>query len=653
MRTVRLFNLSCSLVLLAVAHVAQAQANFVIDGKKLESAPTIDGVLSDGEWSSAATFNGTIDEDTISKNEDPSEFWIAYDEKYIYFAARLHDKSPNSIKANEYRTNVGLGGDDQVVLQLDPNGTLEVFSEFAMNAAGGSNLSIAGGRAIKREWMGDFITKGRITEKGWEVEARIPWALMQLPSAGNRNPRINVMRYTSRTQRTSLWAFTNGAGIKYGTWSSVQIPKMPFERKLKLLPYAFGGFEEGGDVLSDVGLDFKTSLTETVELVGTINPDFRNIEGDILSLDFSYLERLPNDTRPFFQEGADYIGSALFAPQRISKFDAGLNLYGRINDKVTFGALHTQDFGNESASVATGTYNIDSRHIVRVAATSLQGDLRPDNDAYLLRFVERFADFGYGLRYMESHDETDGTGRSFDIDTGYKKGPFEMGVQYTDIDERFRPRLGFLPERDLRGYRFGGQYTQVVKSGALMEYEISGELMDFEHQDGSFYRNQQALFGSLTFRDGTDFDFGYQKAGFEENRDHFWYFSLEKPRGDSRRRWQVDYLTGKVAGEDYDQTTIGVFYRPMKNFQVALRHEIVNHFEHMEQSIVSGNYDLGNDQSISGRLVRRDDDWSGYLSWRKSGNRGAEYYVIVGDPNSEKFRGSLILKVVMPFELRI
>ena len=39
----------------------------------------------------------------------------------------------------------------------------------------------------------------------------------------------------------------------------------------------------------------KTSLTDQIDLVGTINPDFRNVENQVLSVDFSYFERLAGE----------------------------------------------------------------------------------------------------------------------------------------------------------------------------------------------------------------------------------------------------------------------------------------------------------------------------------------------------------------------
>lgn len=641
----------CIVALVGASSLVHSQSIPSVEAKSLEKPPTIDGSINPDEWSSATAFSGLVDLSTGAP-ADNGEFWIGHDSKFVYFAARLADPSPSSIRAVEYRTNVGLGGDDNVKLWLEPAGAGEAYNIFTMNAAGGSNLQIAGGRAIKREWLGEFMTKGRVTESGWEVEARIPWQIMQLPAPGRRSAKFNVLRYTTRTQRDTAWAYQGGPGLYYGRLNNLEIPKTKFEPTLKLLPYGFGGLEDGGEFQTSFGMDFKTSLTSTIEAVGTINPDFRNIENDILSLDFSYLERLPDDSRPFFQEGAEYYGSLLFASQRIGKFDTGFNVYGKLNDKLNFGALTAQTFGDESATVATATYQFDPKHLMRVSGTSLQSDLRPDNDAMLVRWVERFDEFGYGLRYVKTEDQLVGSGEGWDFNGGYQKGNFSGYFNYYDIGENLMPRLGFVPERDYRGFNGGGSYTGFLKKGPLMEWGVEGGFADFDHQDGSYYRKEAYVATSATLRDGTDIDFFVQKAGFEKNRDTIYFASIEKPRGDSYRRWQIDHMWGEIAGRDYRSTSITVLYRPLPKLQMALRHQSVRHFENNDQSILSANFDMGRDQSISGRFVHRDGRNSGYVSWRKSGNRGNEYYVIVGDPNSASFKSSVILKVVMPFEIK-
>jgi hypothetical protein len=52
---------------------------------------------------------------------------------------------------------------------------------------------------------------------------------------------------------------------------------------------------------ADRGVDTTTSAGVT--LLGTAYPDFKNVESDILGLDFPYSPVYAGDNRPFFEEG--------------------------------------------------------------------------------------------------------------------------------------------------------------------------------------------------------------------------------------------------------------------------------------------------------------------------------------------------------------
>ena len=58
---------------------------------------------------------------------------------------------------------------------------------------------------------------------------------------------------------------------------------------------------------------------------------------------------------------------------------------------------------------------------------------------------------------------------------------------------------------------------------------------------------------------------------------------------------------------------------------------------------------LARDQGIGGRLVRLNKHTNWYLSFRRSGYGGTEYFLILGDPNSQSFSRRLVFKVVRAF----
>lgn len=107
-----------------------------------------------------------------------------------------------------------------------------------------------------------------------------------------------------------------------------------------------------------------------------------------------------------------------------------------------------------------------------------------------------------------------------------------------------------------------------------------------------------------------------------------------------------------MSNQDYKQTTLSFRYRPLDRLQLIGSYQTFKFGGDSEtQTILSANYDLGSDRSISGRAVQQGDDWNAYLAYRRSGNAGMEYFVILGDPNAAKFRSSLIVKITYPLQM--
>lgn len=636
----------------SVSLASSAQQPARIEGKTLVERPTIDGTVSADEWASASTFNGLRDSGTGAVAADDGQFWIAYDKDYIYFAAKLSDSQPASIKATEYRTNVSLEGDDNVSVFLDLSGSLADFNGFVINPRGATDIQLAGGRAAKREWSGEFLAKGRVTESGWECEARIPWQIMRLPGAGQRDIRLAVVRHHMRTGRDTTTAYTSNQTYQNAAyWSAVELPKTSFDRSLRILPYTYLGYGDGDGTIVNAGVDAKTQLTEEIPVVLSINPDFRNIENQILSLDFSRFERLAGETRPFFQEGGQYYNSALFASQRIRSFDAGLNVYGKINDELSFGVLNTVTFGTNDNLAANFSYDPTPYDSFRVTATSLMQD-GMNNDAYLLRYQRLFGPLALFLRNMGTKDAVEGNGVFNTAGLYYVQGPLFAYAQHDAVAPNFFPRLGFAPETDYSGFVGGFAINQPVAWGSIVEAGVGFDGVTYDRYDGGFYRNQMTPNVFLAFKDGTAVSLVSDWETFLGSKDHFYQINIRRPRNDPYNNVALDYQEGEFTGTYYQSMRVSTAWRPIQRLQATGAFQVVEFGGRSEQAIVGMNYDMGNDQSLSGRMVKRGADWNAYIAFRRSGNRGTEYFLILGDPNAQTFRTSLILKVSMPFEIR-
>ena len=62
---------------------------------------------------------------------------------------------------------------------------------------------------------------------------------------------------------------------------------------------------DASEYTARIGGDVRYEVTPQLRLLGTVNPDFDNIEQAVERIDFSYGERYVEDRRPFFSEGGN------------------------------------------------------------------------------------------------------------------------------------------------------------------------------------------------------------------------------------------------------------------------------------------------------------------------------------------------------------
>lgn len=620
---------------------------------KTDTPPTIDGTVNtDSEWKASTRIEKMFDNQTGEPCVENAEFFITYDKNFIYFAGKLYDSKPDQISAQEYRTNVSLNGDDYVNLILDTDGTLAEINQFTINPRGATNLQLAGGRAAKREWSGEFVAKARITANGWEFEAKVPWQLMRLKSkASKRDLRYLFERRISRTQRTYHSSYLRGQNANVPYLTGVDCPAAAVDRSINFLPYNYFGTSQEEGFIFNSGFDLKTNLAAEIPLVATVNPDFRNIENDILSLDFSRFERLGNETRPFFQEGIQYMNSALFASQRIGSFDMGMNVHGKLSDRVSFGVLNTEDFGHERNTIANVTYKATENDDFRFTFANRDSDTTK-NDGHLIRYSKQMGNFNLFLRNMETKDRANGIGAENIALISYNQGPHNVGVSYQAISPKFTPRLGYTPERDYKGVATSYDYGKPVNWGQIQEIAFGFGNISRDRYDGSPYRYMNYAYANLTSKGGADLSLNHQIERFLGSNDFINQVTLRLPRNNPYNNWVFDYQIGRFSGDSYKSLRVGKGMKPNKNLQIGLNYQSVDYLGHSDQGIVGISYDLGNDKSVSSRIVKSNKDWNVYFAFRQSGNAGTEYYMALGDPNAPSFRKSLILKVITPFKFK-
>jgi hypothetical protein len=265
--------------------------------------------------------------------------------------------------------------------------------------------------------------------------------------------------------------------------------------------------------------------------------------------------------------------------------------------------------------------------------------------------MKNWGPVGLFLRDMGTQDTFKGRGDNLNGSLNYQDNGWTLFGEYSQVTPKFLPRLGFFPEVDYKGWDSFASYNKPWNHGPLTDASISWVYVDYDRMDGTDYRRDSDVNVSTTLRNGMNFSFDEDAPQFLGSNDHLSAASMIFPRGNPYNQFGTTYAWGREAGIDYSSLTFTESRRLWHKFQLIGRYQMVDYGGFNDQAILDGSYDLGRDRAISGRLTKQGNNLNGYLSYRRSGNLGAEYYLILGDPNALTFHTSLILKVAFPLVL--
>jgi hypothetical protein len=289
-----------------------------ITAVRIAEPVTLDGRLDDAAWRGAASLS-TLVQSTPTEGapaSEATEVWIGYDDAALYVAARLRDRSPDSVLALLTRRDRG-GQSDFFSLLIDPLGDRRTGYEFTVSAAGvQSDGTLYNDDWSDSAWDGVWESAVRRDGEGWSVELRIPLSQLRVAPAGSVLWGVNVSRGIGRRNEVSSLVprLRQGSGFVSRFAELLGPESLTPRRRVELLPYVTGRaeflptslgnpFHDGKRTTPAVGGDFRLGLGRGFQLDGTINPDFGQVEVDPAVVNLSDVEVFFEERRPFFVEG--------------------------------------------------------------------------------------------------------------------------------------------------------------------------------------------------------------------------------------------------------------------------------------------------------------------------------------------------------------
>lgn len=292
-----------------------------------EDKVKIDGDLNESIWQKAqhATdfFGYEPKNGTPIATEKRTDVKIIYDNEAIYIGALLFDEDPSKIM-KEISQRDDDGTSDFFAIDINGyNDGQQVFRFFV--TAAGVQLDCNANDQTGEDFSWDAIWESnvKITDKGWTVEMKIPYAALRFPKATEQRWGVNFLRQIRRERQLYTWTnVDNTIGnfiLQSGELNGIKNIETP--TRLFFFPYASAYYSKTKDETETTlkgGLDIKYGINDAFTLDAILVPDFGQAAFDNQILNLGPFEQQFNENRPFFTEGTDlFTEGDLFYSRRI------------------------------------------------------------------------------------------------------------------------------------------------------------------------------------------------------------------------------------------------------------------------------------------------------------------------------------------------
>lgn len=302
-------NMLINILLLTQAVYSQKRT---ISALKVTDKLHINGRLDEAVWELAPVASGFVmyepDNGKPAEEERRSEVRVLYDDEAIYFGAVLYDDPSNILKEIALRDDFRTADHFGVYINGFNDGQQDF--RFYVSAAGTQMdcLSTQGGDDYS--WDAIWYSDVQITESGWVVEMKIPYAALRFSDKEEQFWGLNFFREIRKERQKYSWnpidRNIGSAIVQTGLLTGIHNISPP--TRLFLIPYTsvyVSDSENGTETTFKGGMDIKYGINDSFTLDAILVPDFGQAAFDNVVLNLGPFEQKFNENRPFFTEGTD------------------------------------------------------------------------------------------------------------------------------------------------------------------------------------------------------------------------------------------------------------------------------------------------------------------------------------------------------------
>jgi hypothetical protein len=472
---------------------------------RTDTAPIIDGKIDESCWSKANVATDFTDYRTESLAVEQTLVRVLYDDSNLYIAFECLEPEPERIIAVERKYDQSLHEEDAVEVRFDTFGDRRSAYVFAVNTLGtryDARIGLFDYRADDT-WGCDWSAACSVAEDRWFAEIAVPIGNIFFEQKDGMVWGANFRRRERGMQESSYWCYRNSQARnprEFGLLTNLDLAKAKFDTSPAFETYVSGNsdFEQNSNKLS-TGLDISKRLNSNMISAFTINPDFGQVEADPDTIELRDTERFLRERRTFFREGSELFKTPLNAyySRRLMDIDAGAKVTGQ-GKSWALGLIDVQGKISREDQLLEGNYHVgrlmyninEDSHIGGIWANSHRSDGRNftgglDSLIFFDSTTSLSAQFlglsdSNGIE-TDGHEDHSGYGLYTALSGGTQ--PFWWRVDFRDITRGFRPDLGYIPRRNIRGPGTFLRYRDYPEEGPFKTIDAFSEINVFENDN--------------------------------------------------------------------------------------------------------------------------------------------------------------------------
>ncbi len=420
------------------------------------------------------------------KANEPTEIRMAYDEKNLYVLATFYHSMKGDYYVESLRRDFSFGKNDNFLLFMDPFNNQTTGFSFGANAYGAQwDGTMYNGGSVDLNWDSKWISETTRDDEKWVFEMALPFKSIRYED-GVSEWGINFSRLDLKSTEKSSWTpiprqLPTASLAHTGTLVWDTPPPSP-GLNFSLIPYVLGSVSRDieNDADSDydvkVGGDVKFSLTSSLNLDLTINPDFSQVEVDRQITNLDRFELFFPERRQFFLENSDLFAS--FGYENIRPFfsrriglgvpiQAGARVSGNLNKTWRLGLMDMQTASIDETGLPSQNFGvlslqkkIFSRSNIGLLFVNKQSVNYPRENDSLLALYPKF-NRNLGLEYNLASSDNLWNGKAFFLksfspdETGsgitqaahleYKSRKWSWRVQEEWVSDDYSAEVGYVP----------------------------------------------------------------------------------------------------------------------------------------------------------------------------------------------------------------